>query len=244
METLSVLKENWFTRKPNHDVANLTTGTGLFLYFASFLFFAGSYGSTDWMPATYGAVFTRHEYWRLWTTLFAHGDFGHLLNNSILFLPFAYLLSGYFGWVVFPFLGVLLGGLINWIVLATMPPDVALIGISGVVYWMGAAYITLHFLIDRRQTLRRRFAGALFITMVLFVPDTYQPQVSYLSHFVGYLLGLISAVGYYYWNRHRFHAAEVWEHVIDDSVFWDPEVISQNETEEDDPALSKLSTPV
>jgi rhomboid protease GluP len=224
--SIAVLKENLFTRPPNHDAASGMTAMGFLLYVLSFLYFTGGYGSTHWMPATGASIFNRHEYWRLWTTLFAHGDGGHLLGNSVLFLPFAYLLTGYFGWFLFPFLGILMGGLINLIVLSNMPADTALIGISGVVYWMGATYITLHGLIDRRRSVRFRFAGALFVTLVLFVPDTYKAQVSYLSHFVGYILGVFSGLFYFFVYRKYFYSQEIWENVFDDSVLWDPEVIS------------------
>lgn len=186
--------------------------------------FAGTYisvhglmGAPNWMPASGLSVFTHKEFWRLWTSLFAHGDVGHLLSNALVFFPFAYFLSAYFSLWFFPIAAVLLGGFINAIVLWTMPPEISLIGFSGVVHWMGAAYLTLYLLIERGEDLRRRIAKVVMISVVLFVPEIYRPEVSYLSHFVGYLAGIGSALIYFRWNKERFRAAEVIEYLpVDD----------------------------
>ena len=63
-------------------------------------------------------------------------------------------------------MALLLGGLINAVVLQTMAPETFLIGISGVVYWMGAAWLTLFLLVDRRKIFKRRFAYALFLALL------------------------------------------------------------------------------
>jgi rhomboid protease GluP len=168
------------------------------------------------MSASGQQVFKESQYWRLWTALFAHADLGHLLGNLSLMLPLSYILTSYFGFLVFPVLGILLGGLINFWVIQTMPLEVQLIGISGVVYWMGAVWLTLFMLIDRRKTLRRRMALAMFLTVVLFIPDTYKPQISYLSHFIGYVLGVVTGVVVYIFRRKEFEAAEIKELIIDD----------------------------
>ncbi|MBC7467566.1 MAG: rhomboid family intramembrane serine protease, partial [Bdellovibrio sp.] len=104
---------------------------------------------------------------------------------------------------------------VNLIVLKTMPLTTSLLGISGVVYWMGAAWLTLYLLIDRRKKLRYRFAIALFLCLTLFIPDKYQPQISYLSHFLGFIAGIISAFIYYGLNHKRIQAAEKIEYIYD-----------------------------
>jgi rhomboid protease GluP len=167
------------------------------------------------MPASQDLVFKKHEYWRLWTTLLAHGDLEHLGNNLMLFLPFSFFLSGYFGLIFFPLIGFYLGGIINGLVLLTMPEETMLIGISGVVYWMGAAWITLTMLIDRRENLSRRLLRALGVSMLLFLPTTYQTNVSYLSHGVGFLLGIISGFILYQLRKSQYENAVVLEtHLI------------------------------
>ncbi len=169
------------------------------------------FGSDQYLKATVESVFFQHQYYRLWSTLFVHADSAHLLSNLILFIPLIYLVSIYFGSYFLPVISIFFGGLTNAVVLQTLPEKVALVGISGVVNWLGAFWLVLFYLIDRRESRRRRFAICLFITLLLFVPDTYKPDVSYLSHLVGYALGLLTGVIYFLFNQIRFEKAEVFE---------------------------------
>jgi rhomboid protease GluP len=220
MEALTRLTENWLTRKPKPQALEQSLFIVFVLFVASFFFWTGLFQADDWMPASAYQVFHEHQYWRLWTGLFAHGDAGHLLSNTFLFLPFSYFLLGYFSPLLFPFLGIAMGGVINFLVLKEMPEHTSLIGISGVVYWMGAVWLSLYLLIDRRESLRRRVAKVLFISMVLFVPETYKPETSYLSHFVGYFLGVLSAIAFYALKRREFLAAEVYEKIEEEEDSW------------------------
>ena len=112
-----------------------------------------------------------------------------------------------------------------YIVIQTMPPETNLIGISGVVYWMGSTWLTLFLIIDRRKTLRRRIALAAFLTVVLFIPETYKPEISYMSHFVGYVLGAVTGLLVYFLRRNEIEAAEVREFIYEPEIIeaeWQP----------------------
>jgi rhomboid protease GluP len=209
------VKENWLTAPPSPYSEVITALTALALFVLSSFYFRDFAGANGWMAASGREVFERGEYWRLWTTLFAHADMGHLLSNAFLFVPLTYMLSSHYSLWYFPFAGLLLGGFTNWLVLQTLPPQAYLIGISGVVYWMGSSWLTLYLLIDRRDRLRRRIGAALFLTLMLFVPETLKPEVSHLSHFLGYAIGVASALLYYRLNRRRFLAAEVREYICE-----------------------------
>jgi rhomboid protease GluP len=198
---------NWLTRPPHPDAPYVTAALTILLWALSLLSFSG----VPWMKASGELVFGAGEYERLWLTLFAHGDFGHLATNTFLFVPLTYVLSAYFGPFLLPLLGIVIGGLINALVISTMPPPIFLLGISGVVSWMAATWITLFLFIDRRDPLKRRFGAGLFLTLIWFVPETLKPEVSYLSHFVGYVLGVFSGWLYYLWHRKAFAAAVVFE---------------------------------
>lgn len=216
MEIVTRIKENWLTRKPNPAATDATMTMGLLLFTAGFVFLMNLFNAGQWMPASGEAVFVKHEYWRLWTALFAHADLEHLLSNAVLFFPFAYFLSSYFGVLFVPILGLFFGGLTNFLVLKDMLPQTSLIGISGVVYWLGSSWLTLYLLIDRRDSMRRRVAKVVIISSVLFAPQAYKPEVSYMSHALGYLLGVLSSALYYWFNRQRFLNAEVMEHIIEE----------------------------
>jgi rhomboid protease GluP len=169
-----------------------------------------------WMPASGEQVFVKHEYWRLWTSLFAHADPGHIVSNAILFIPLSFFLTGYFGPWFFPIAGFIAGGLVNIAALSTMSPHTSLIGISGLVYWMGAAWLTLYLLIGSRETVRRRLGKSLFIAATLFMPQTFEPNVSYVAHLFGFVFGVPSALIYYWINRRKFADAEIYDYLFED----------------------------
>lgn len=217
MEITRLIKENWLTRKPKESAWSVTLVLFFLLYALQALSEINFAGLHPLMVASGEAVFERHEYWRLWTALLVHADFGHIASNSMLFFPFAYYLYGYYGFHFFPLFGIFSGGVINFFVLMNMAPQTGLLGISGVVYWMGAAWLTLFLLIDRRGRLRVRIAKVAVLTALLFLPEAYRPEVSYLSHFLGYIFGVISAFGLFWLYRDRFYAAEVTEEISEDT---------------------------
>jgi rhomboid protease GluP len=198
---------NWLTLKPNPSAIFMTAAMAFLIVTVNTFF---------WYPASGTSVFIEHQYWRVVTALFAHGDLGHLLSNCLLYLPLTFLMAGYFSLWFFPISAWFVGAVINILVLTTLPPEVKLMGMSGVVYWMGAAWLTLFMLIDRRRSLRFRFAVAIFVTAMLFMPEKYQASVSYLSHFLGFIFGTLSATIYYFFNREKFLATEITVPVIDE----------------------------
>jgi len=205
-------RENWLTRKP---LRNGVWATILLVLLLAF-------GKLAEYPASADLVYGKGEIWRAWTTLFVHADPGHLLANVFLFAPFAYALITAYGYFLFPVVGFFVGGLVNLVVLKTMPAATTLVGASGVVYWMGAAWITLAFLVDRRDRMTVRLLKAFGVSMLLFLPDKYRPEVSYLTHGLGYLAGVISALVYYAMKRSEFRRAERYDYRYDFEAHWDP----------------------
>lgn len=211
---MEVIRKNWFTEKRPKSFLPALLMMAL-IYLMSTFYFQNTLGLQSQLAASGRQVFLQHEWWRLWTALFIHGDLVHLFSNSLLFFLFAHLLMGTFSWWFFPLVSFLVGGLTNLIVLSTLPYDVNLLGVSGVIHWMGAAWLTLYFFIDRRHHWRTRFGSALFLSLMLFMPDTYKPEVSYSSHFIGFVLGIFSALGYYALKREHFHSFEEREIIIE-----------------------------
>ncbi len=215
METKHEMTENFLTIKPRSAgqvptlllVLLLVIGTQFYLY--------NLFEAKSWMPASAQKVFVDREWWRPWTTLLAHGNFGHIASNLLLFIPFAYFLTSTFGFTFFPVFGFFIGGLINLLVLLSMPQHTWLIGVSGVVYWMGASWITLSFLIDLREKLSRRIIKSTAITAILFIPESFKVEVSYLSHFLGTMSGFFSGLIFYYLNQQKIRSADRFAIIIE-----------------------------
>ena len=184
MKIIKHVKENWLTKKPLNDGQNLTLILISILLLTSYIYINDYFNAREWMSASKYLVFEKHDWWRAWSTLFAHGDLTHILSNLFLFFPFSYYLIAYYGSFFFPVFGIFVGGLVNLVVLQTMPENVGLIGVSGVVNWMGGAWLALAWLVDTRDSRGRRVLKVIAVTIVLFIPDQFIPNVSYLSHFL------------------------------------------------------------
>jgi rhomboid protease GluP len=206
MELKTYIKANWLTKNPKSDGLTPTLILMSLLLLSSFIYLNNFFNAPLWMSATGELVFEKHQWWRAWTTLFAHGDLTHIFSNLFLFFP----LFGFFA-----------GGLVNLMVLQTMPAHVGLIGVSGVVNWMGGAWLALAWLIDRRESSGRRVLKVVAVTIVLFVPDSFKPDVSYLSHFLGYFLGIFSGIAFYFMFKKKFDSEEIVEVIPeDDNLVW------------------------
>lgn len=171
------------------------------------------YLGLTWISISYGDFFAEHfwasgsqifeqqEYWRIFTAIFSHKDFGHFAGNAFLFVPLTYLMLGYFPLLYM--VSFFLAGLTNILTLQVYPSQVYLLGSSGWVFVLGGAWLSLFLWIDHRERWGRRWGSALFLSLMLFVPDQIQSDVSYLSHFFGFLLGaMVSSL--YFWMRRDF----------------------------------------
>lgn len=205
-----MITETWLTRKPSASAWFIAAWSTFFLFMGSLLYWTNTAGATEWMPASYNDIIQRKEIWKLWSTLFAHGDFGHLISNSLLFVVLGFFLSGYFGLFVFPLLAIFMGGLVNIVVLSQYPGEVNLIGMSGVVYWMGGMWLVLYLLLDEQRSWTQRILRSLGVALAIFMPSSaFDPQVSYGAHLVGFILGALSGAIYYFFRRETFKAAIV-----------------------------------
>ena len=151
------------------------------------------------------------EYWRLVTAMGVHWDWRHLVSNAAFLALFSYLLYGYFGFWVYPFGVVVLGALTNYLALLTYPPEVRLLGASGVTYLMAGFWLTIYILIERSRSLRQRLLRSFGFGLILLIPTTLQQNVSYRTHAIGFGLGAIMALLYFQRKKKVIRTAEVVE---------------------------------
>jgi len=151
------------------------------------------------------------EYWRLWTGMAVHADATHFAFNAVLFVLLSYLLYGYFGFWVYPAWSLALGGVTTYFSLLTYPPATQLIGASGLVYLMGAFWLAMYVLVERRLSLKRRLLHATGMALIVFLPTSLQPGISYRTHAIGFAMGTVMALLWFWMRKERFRSAEVFE---------------------------------
>lgn len=132
-------------------------------------------------------------WWTLLTAPFSHGGIGHLLTNTLIFLPLSYLvisqgLRAYL-WV---WAGVILMEIPIWLFW-----PVGSHGLSGVVYGL-LGYLVLIGLIERRliSLLLTVLVISLYgSSLVGLLPWATPPGVSWIGHFSGFIGGVLAALG-------------------------------------------------
>lgn len=175
----------------------------------SHLYWNASFG--ELLEASTDMVFKKQEYYRLFTSSFIHGDIEHYLSNSLMFFILAYFVSSFFGKTFTFFLSVLGGALINFIVLKLSSTPMTLVGASGIVYLLWGFWLTLYARLQTQLSPISRGLRVGAITLILLVPTSYSPQVSYSAHFFGLVIGIIAAVFYYMTRKHHLKSFESWD---------------------------------
>lgn len=211
------IKETLLSRRPAEGSGMVAAASFLVLMGFSCLFWSDYAGWAPHLPASPEQVLKQGQYWRLFTSMFIHGDLKHLFSNAIGVVGLGYLLYGYFGFKVYPCMTLLFGAVVTTISLATYPPNTNLLGASGVVYFMAAFWLTLYVCLERRFSAGKRLLRATGFMLIFLVPTGFNPQTSYRTHAIGFCVGVIAAVLYFFPNKERFRREE--EIVID----WDDE---------------------
>lgn len=155
-------------------------------------------------------VYEKGEYWKAFTTSLMHGDFVHLGHNTLFFVAFAVLLNSYFGFWVFPILSFLVGGVINLIALKIYEPEIYLVGISGVIYFMAAFWMTMFVFLERHMSLYKRIMITTGVSLILFFPEAFVKNVSYLAHGLGFGMGILLGMMYFWFKQNELRMHEVW----------------------------------
>ncbi len=210
------------SRKPRENSILIATAAVLGMLVVSMLCWQEGRPMQLQLAAVSDRILVEGEYWRLMTALLVHADMRHFLSNAVLFVLFAYLLYGYYGFWIFPFASFLLGSFVNWLSLLTyQPQNISLVGASGMVYLMVGFWLTMYMLVERRLTVKRRILHGVGVGLIVLMPTAFDHAVSYRSHFLGVVVGIAFALLYFYVRKDWIRAAEE----VDFSEAWhEPEV--------------------
>jgi membrane associated rhomboid family serine protease len=141
-------------------------------------------------------IFSNGEWWRLFTSMLLHSDMEHLLSNLLFLIPFGGLLTNYFGWRVFPWLGLALGMATQALSLKTYPAGSNLLGASGLLYVLFGLWLSLYFRAETRLKWTNKFMRIVGFGLVMFIPSQFQSNVSYRTHYIGLGVGLAAGALY------------------------------------------------
>ena len=208
---IQVVKETYLSRSPRSTSTRITIATIGIVWISSVIYWSNFWDLSSSLPVSKIAVFGNHEFWRLFTAMGIHADLRHLLSNLIPLALLSYLLYGFFGPWVFPTLTTLLGAGVNLISIWTYPPNTRLLGASGVVYLMAGFWITSYLLIHRKYSPWNRILRCSGFCLILLVPSSMDPTVSYRTHFIGFALGIGGAALLFICRKKWFRAFEVIE---------------------------------
>ena len=204
----AVIKETILTQKPVPASFAVAVASILVLLTASILYWADVFGVADLLPASRESVFFRGEYWRLFTSMLVHADFGHFLSNGVVFGVLAFLLYGYYGPAVYPLGTAVLGMIATGVSLRTYPAQTRLLGASGLVYLMAGFWLTLYLLVERRIAPGKRVVRAVGFGLIVLVPTAIEPMVSYRTHLIGFIFGVLFAMAFFARRKESLRAAE------------------------------------
>lgn len=178
-------------------------------------------------------VFGKGEYWRAFLSSLIHADYKHLGTNSVYFFILAVLLHNYFGNFIFPLLSIAMGFVINLVTLFFYPPGTFLLGISGVVYFMGAFWLSMYVLIERARPMHQRLIIATGMFLIFFAPHAViEEDVSYLAHGVGFGIGLLTGPLVFLAQKDEIRSEEVWRDRSSPPPVWEEEVFESQEKDQ------------
>jgi membrane associated rhomboid family serine protease len=204
----AIVKETYLSRKPASGSAWVAVASVAVLFIVSGIYWTDAFGLASQLAAAPESVFDRGEYWRLFTAMGTHADFDHLLGNAIVFGVLSYLLYGYFGAIVYPILTLGFGAVVMGLSLATYPPLTILVGASGVTYLMAGFWLTLYLFVERRFTPAKRLLRAIGFGLIVLMPTVVEPAVSYRTHALGFGVGVVLGLTYFYVKKEQLRAAE------------------------------------
>jgi rhomboid protease GluP len=183
-------------------------------YVLSWMYWSSNQEISTILNANFKSVFINGEYWRLITTSFIHADLEHLLANTAMLIVLTYLVTSYYGILISVVLSFVVGIFINAITILIYGGEVSLVGASGIIYFLWGFSLILYLNISRHLHIIKRSIRVIGIFLILLVPTAYNPSTSYLAHYIGFILGVIIGLIYFYKNKQIIQSFDKWEYYL------------------------------
>ena len=206
------------TEKPSKKSIFWASGTIFVMTLASMIYWQAPESIANLLPAVQSQVFNQHQWWRIFTALFIHADLEHLLSNMFMLWVFSFFTFGYFGVSIYPTVSLISAAVVNAIAITTYGPDTQLLGASGLVYVLGGFWLSLYFLIQRQYPTVNRLIRVVGIGLMIFAPTTFVPTTSYRTHALGFAIGLMTGLLYFYKNKKQIRSHEVYKTTYVESI--------------------------
>jgi rhomboid protease GluP len=136
-------------------------------------------------------ILERLELWRLFTSMFLHGDAIHLISNIIGLVLFGTFIENIVSKTAYLIIYFLSGVLGNIMTLFLLPPYIISLGASGAIYGLiGASVIYIIFERNMTQLI------ITFVYLLYFIVTSFSPEINYAAHIFGLISGL--GLGYFF----------------------------------------------
>lgn len=156
-----------------------------------FIIFNPDYTFDLWFALSqYNSAVLEGEIWRLFTSIFMHADFLHLLSNMYGLFVFGVTVESFFTKKQYLFAYITCGFIGSVFTLLLFPPDTISIGASGAIFGLMA----ISFMILARRDSRVFLFGLIYI--IISISNSFQPGIGTWAHIFGFLTGLL--FGYWY----------------------------------------------
>jgi rhomboid protease GluP len=163
------------------------------IHFLLYLFTALPIFPNFWFKATFSGVnlyIMEGEYWRLFTPIFMHGGFAHVLFNSFSLVLFGPALESLLGKGRFILVYLVSGILANVATLLLEPLTYVHVGSSGAIFGLFGYYISI--ILFRKHMLSQQNSQLILTICALSLIMTFiQPNINITAHIFGLLAGLL-----------------------------------------------------
>ena len=136
-------------------------------------------------------ILERLELWRLFTSMFLHGDAIHLISNIIGLVLFGTFIENIVSKTAYLIIYFLSGVLGNIMTLFLLPPYIISLGASGAIYGLIGASV-IYILFERNMTQ----LIITFVYLLYFIVTSFSPEINYAAHIFGLISGL--GLGYFF----------------------------------------------